>query len=54
MERLSGIKIHIDRVESHKHLSSLCMSNIPPGVDNSVLLPFLKIQLHKESSLLIG
>lgn len=47
MERLSGIKIHIDRVESHKHPSSLRMSNIPLGADHSVLLPCFKIQLHK-------
>lgn len=47
MERLSGIKIHIDRVESHKHPGSLCMSNIPLGADHSVLLPCFKIQLLK-------
>lgn len=47
MERLSGIKIHIDRVESHKHPGSLCMSNIPLGADHCVLLPRFKIQLHK-------
>lgn len=47
MERLSGIKIHIDRVESHKHPGSLRMSNIPLGADHSVLLPCFKIQLHK-------
>ncbi len=47
MEWLSGIKIHIDRLESHKHPSSLRMSNIPLGADHSVLLPCFKIQSHK-------
>lgn len=48
MERLSGRKIHIDRVESHKHPGSLRMSNIPLGADHSVLLLYcFKIELHK-------
>lgn len=47
MERLSGIKIHIDRVESHKRRGSLRVSNVPLGADHSGLLPRFKIELHK-------